>query len=263
MFDTVDHVGRLVLTKSLVGFRKDLAKAMKKDEEEFGVDTDQHEVLDAVAHAMLKQLGWQPPAPKEKKDGKPKKADKAQMDWTKDQAAEPPGPRARIDCLGCKRQFAVEEGMEVNVACPDCGAVHQVNSSMGTVSRIRPRPQMPTHIYELWVQSKDAKAWKKAPKVRRVTLDTWLSDHPLWIESPELVPRGARVADPDVPGSGNPLRIVCRDRVGTECDGFDTFDTPGRAQCTSCAQPYKIELVEGKLNVTTWSLDDEAAVRAE
>lgn len=247
---------RQVLKHALLVANVAAAKAKKKDEE-FGLDTTEHERFDVAVKGFLKQLGWTA------KGEAPR--DPAQLDFTKDKSAEPIVPRVRIDCLGCRRLLAVPEGKDVDVACPDCGAVHQVSSSEGVLSRIRPRPVMPTHIYELWVQSKDKPLWKNQSKVRRMALNDWLNnpDHALWIESPELVARGERVANPEVVGSGNPLRVDCAALVGTECGGFDSFDTPGATVCGTCGQKYKVEVVEGQLNVTAWSVDDEAAARGE
>lgn len=248
-----------VLTMALVGYRKALAAQQKKDEETFGLDTEQHEQFDGIAHAMLKELGWSPPT----KKAKPV-ADEKQMDWTKDQNAAAhattPAVKARVDCVRCKRRFAVPTGTEVDVACPDCGTVHQVSSSDdGTLFRLRERPQMPTHIAELWIKKKDPQAHGKLTKNMKRTLEAWLAEerNALWIEAAELVARGERCANPEVPGSGNPLRLVCRALMGNECDGFDTTDTPGESICPTCGQKYVVELIDGKCIARPWSIDDQ------
>lgn len=261
-FDTLSlpvrdvDMARHVLVHSLQIGRATAKKARKKDEE-LGLDTTEHERFEAEAKRLLGALGHG--------EGH----DPRQMDWTKDQnaaaAERPAAVKARIDCIGCKRLFAVPSGAEVDVACPDCGTVHQVSSSEdGTLFRIRERPQMPTHIAELWIKRKDPKTHGKLTKNMTRTLDAWLNEerNALWIEAAELVARGERVANPDVPGSGNPLRIVCRALMGNECDGFDTTDTPGESLCNTCGQKYVVELIDGKCIARPWSIDDQIAAES-
>lgn len=239
----------VVLTHALVGFRDDLAKAKKKDEERYGLDTDQHEQFDGIALAMLTELGWTPP----KKKGKEPKADQAQLDWTKDQ----PTRRAKVQCLACARNFAVPAGEHL-VACPDCGTIHLVKSDGQTVYKRLPVETMPDHLLALLNRKNNPELKQLSPK-EAAKLAEWMLAHPHHTSAPELVKKGERVADPAVPGSGNALRIDCslKTLAGTECAGFDSTDTPGTSVCSNCGQKYVVSIEDGRALIRLWSQADE------
>lgn len=262
----IEGVRGQVLTRALCVFRDALGKQKKKDEETFGLDTEQHEQFDGIAEAMLGELGWKP---RKKGTSSDAPSDPTQMDFTKDQSAMPTPRGARVKCLGCTRSFAVPHGADVLRRCPDCAAIHQVSADEeGTVFKLRHLVQPPDDVLALLLRSKDKQLAKLLPKEKRA-LDAWLNEHPDHMTNAELVERGDRVADPEVPGSGNALRIVCRAVTGVECEGFDATDTPGAALCPSCGQKYVVELVAGdalvgdRVLVRSWSIDDEAEARGE
>jgi predicted RNA-binding Zn-ribbon protein involved in translation (DUF1610 family) len=226
-----------------------VAKKARKKDEELGLDTTEHELFEVETKRFLKQLGW---------TAKGERAeDPAQLDFTKDAAAAGVRRGPRVDCTTCATGFAVPVGEKQRRRCPGCGDVYEVTSDEdGVVTFMKKREQMPTKIAELWSKAKQK---LKLSKVHRHELDEWLGANPDWIESPELVERGARVADPDVPGSGNPLRIDCSSPTlaGTECSGFDATDTPGSSVCPKCGQKYVVSIEDGRPLVRLWSQADE------
>lgn len=249
----VDGVIESVIVTALVEFREDLGKLKKKMAKK-RLGTEEAEGQDAAAKDALDQLGWVPTT-------KGKSSSTEVIDDTLplpfDEHAPPPAPRARVQCAKCARNFMVPAGDALR-ACPDCGTIHRVKSDEdGTVHQRRPLVRPPAEILELMVreQSEDlAPLTKREEKV----LANWRAANPDHLDNGEDVEPGDRVADPDVPGSGNAYWIGCRQIAGTDCDGFEATDTPGSALCPKCGQKYSVELTDGKVVVRCWTLDDEA-----
>jgi len=245
----VEGVSEDVLTSALVSHQSELGK-LKKKLTSAKVDTTNVEHHDAVIRDLLQQLGYVP----KKGGGVEVTVDDRQMPLPLGSLPAERGPR--VTCLVCSRLFAVPAG-DVKRRCPDCGTVHHiVTDEEGTLFRRHKVVEPPDDIRELLLRDKDPKA-KKLTKGERALVETWLEANPEYTTDAELVERGDRVADPEVPGSGNPLRIDCSAVAGTECAGFDTTDTPGVSVCPHCGQKYVIELVEGQVVARSWSLDDQ------
>jgi predicted RNA-binding Zn-ribbon protein involved in translation (DUF1610 family) len=239
----VEGVVEGVVITSLVEFRKELGKLKKKTAEK-NLDVADIEEHDAAAKDALEQLGWKPTPAK----GKGSRAEVVDtIDMFEPGKAAPPAPR--VQCLTCSRNFAVPAGEEVVRACPDCGTIHSVKASEdGTVFRRRKLVTPPEDILALLLREKDPQLKKLSAK-EKARLELWKKENPDYTTNPELVKPGDRVADPAVPGSGNPLRIDCSSPTlaGTECSGFDSTDTPGQAVCPKCGQKYVVSIeLDGK-----------------
>lgn len=232
---TLDVTGmrEQAVKQGLLLLRDELKRSQKKDEEKFGLHSDGKDLLEEAALDVLEQLGWRPT----KKGSAEVIRDPRQLEAPLGAAAR----QARVKCLVCARSFAVPAG-EALRACPDCGAVHRVKSDdEGTVFQRRQVIAPPDEILQLMIreQSQDL-APLSHDEVSQ--LAEWRSKNPDHVRNPEEVERGDRVADPAVPGSGNPLRIDCHSLVGNECQGFDATDTPGATVCPACGQKYSVLL---------------------
>lgn len=249
----VEGVIENVVTTALVEFRDDLAKLKKKLTKK-GLDTHEAEQHDAAAADLLSQLGWKP-TPKGRGSNAEVVDDNLPLPFgEKSGAPAAPVSRAKIHCKGpeCTRLFAVPPGDHLR-ACPDCGAVHRVKSDEdGTIHFEKLLQQPPDEILQLMLR---AKSEDLAPltKLEEKRLQKWVREHPDHVANAELVVRGERCADPDMPGSGNPLRIDCSRIAGTSCAGFDSTDTPGASVCPSCGHKYVVSIeLDGKVLVRPW-----------
>lgn len=231
---TLDVTGlrEQAVKQGLLLLRDELKRSQKKDEEKFGLHSDGKDLLEQAAMDVLEQLGW-----------RPKDKGKAEVIRDPRQGDLPLGTssRARVKCMACARAFSVPAG-EALRACPDCGTVHKVKSDEnGAVFQRKLMIPPPDDILQLMIreQSDDLAPLSHDETSR---LAAWRSKNPDHVKDPSLVEKGDRLADPNVPGSGNEFRIDCRSIAGTDCDGFDTTDTPGTAVCPSCGQKYSILL---------------------
>lgn len=250
----VEGVVEDVVTKALVEYREDLAKPQKKMEKK-GLDTAESEEHDAAAKDALEQLGWKP----EKKTGSRVEVvggDTLPLPLVFGDAAAGAAPHhARVQCATCARHFIVPAGDALR-ACPDCGTVHRVKSDEdGTVHQRRQLIRPPADILALMVREQADD--DDLTKVERTQLKNWREANPDHLTNDEHVEPGARVADPGTVGSGNPYFIGCGSLTGTECEGFQSTDTPGSAVCPTCGQKYVVEVVEGRVLVRSWTIDDE------
>lgn len=224
-----------VIVRALTIYRDELKKARKKDEV-MGLPVAEHHEHDKIALDLLEQLGFSP------KSG----GDKAEV--TAAELGQLPLPinHATVQCLTCSRNFRVPAGITLR-ACPDCGQVHKIKADEdGTLYERKPMVLVPPDIRALMVRKASDDADPLTPSEERA-LEVWLKANPNFIESDAPIEAGARVADPEVVGSGNPLRIDCTSITGKECEGFDSTDTPGHALCPRCGQKYVVEVNDGAL----------------
>lgn len=222
----------------LVALRDKIKKAVKANEE-LERPTDDLEELDEAAKDLLDQLGY-----KEPEKGKKANVGEVVRDDPK-QGKLPlefkPGPRARVTCNGCGRRFGLPVG-EARRKCPDCGMIQLVVSDEdGNVFRQRTLVEPPDEIRTLIVK-RDTDDMPPLNPAEQKTLDAWLAEHPDFILHAELVEAGDRLADPEKPGSGNPLEILCDALIGNGCEGFTSTDTPGTALCPKCGQKWTVTL---------------------
>lgn len=243
-----------VLMTALHTYRIELKKARKKDEA-MNQPTASHDADDKIALDMLTQLGYVPADSKGSKRDTAEVVDDRQASIFDD---HPPAPKARVKCIGCTTLFAVPEG-DRQVACPECGVVHRVKSGDGgTVYMAKRLARIPEEIAEL-VRRRDSDDLAPLTPTERMQLIEWMTANPDAVDPDTFFPKGERVADPTVPGSGNPLRIDCRSIHGSEidCDGFDSTDTPGEALCPHCGHKTTVELLDGVIIVKPYSPEDD------
>lgn len=223
--------------RGLLTLRAEIPKAIKKDRA-LGAPTKYHEELDTAARDVLEQMGWEPEA---KRGGSGVEAVRDERQMELPVGSQP--LQGRVTCLGCARMFAVPEGVHFR-KCPDCGTIHHISvGEDGALFQAVRAETVPDDILQLMIrETSDDLA--PLTEEEAETLRTWRLAHPDAVRSPETVEPGARLADPKVPGSGNPLRVECSILTGRECSGFETTDTPGVALCHKCGQKYAVELVK-------------------
>lgn len=219
--------------QGLLLLRDELKRSQKKDEEKFGLHSDGKDLLEEAAQDVLEQLGWRPKG----KGGVEVVRDDRQVEMPLGAKGAP----ARVKCIVCARLFAVPAGDALR-ACPDCGAIHRVKSDdEGTVFQQRQLVRPPDDILELMIREQSDDLAPLFPDEEK-KLREWREANPDHIKNGELVETGDRLADPEVPGSGNPFRVDCAAISGNECGGFETSDSPGSAVCPSCGNKYSIVL---------------------
>lgn len=236
----VDGLREQAVKQGLLVLRAEIKKAKAKDET-LGLITESHDELDQAALDVLEQLGWTP------KSGA--KGGSAEVVRDDRQGVLPlggaePKARVRVQCLGCARNFAVPLGLS-HKACPDCGTIHKVRSGEdGTVYERAIAVQPPDEILEL-MKREVSDDLAPLTDIEKRQLKNWREVNPVHLANGELVLPGDRVADPEVPGSGNPLEIQCTSYVENGCSGFTATDTPGTAVCPKCGQKFVVSLQEG------------------
>lgn len=236
----LDGLPEQAVTLGLLALLEQIKKARKANEG-LKLDTHEHDELEACAKDLLEQLGYVPPKRKGSnvgevtRDEEDPKQGKLPLEFK-------PGPRARITCNGCRRRFGVPVG-DQRRKCPDCGIIHHVVSDEdGTVFRQRTLIEPPDEILALFIARDSADLPPLNPADQK-TLDDWIAANPDHTLHGELVEKGDRLADPDRPGSGNPLEIVCDALIGNGCPGFFSTDTPGDALCPKCGQKWTVEIL--------------------
>jgi len=257
----LDGLPEQAVTLGLLALLEQIKKARKANEG-LKLDTTEHDELESCAKDLLEQLGYQPPK-KGKSDLGEVVRDPSQQDLP---LSFKPGPRARVTCnnLECRRRFAMPVG-EQRRKCPDCGTIQLVVSDEdGNVFRQRALVEPPDDIRALFVRS-TSDDLAPLTKAEAKTLKSWRAEHPDHILNGELVEQGDRLADPERPGSGNPLEIVCNDLVGNECRGFTTTDTPGVSVCPKCGQKWRVSLMKREADgllvplIQPWSEESDEA----
>jgi hypothetical protein len=229
----------------LVALREKIKRAEKMNIE-LKRSTDELEDLDGAARDLLDQLGYKEPEKKKRNDV----AEVVRDDRQKELALETkPGPRARITCLNeaCRCRFVVPVGQTLR-KCPDCHTMHAITSDEdGTVFKQRIVIEPPDDIRMLFIAQQSDDLPPLNPTQQK-TLDAWIKVNPDHTLTGELVEKGDRVADPDRPGSGNPLEILCDSYIGNGCPGFMTTDTPGQSLCPKCGSKWTVTLEKSEPN---------------
>jgi hypothetical protein len=241
----LDGLPEEAVTLGLVALREKIKRAEKVNLE-LKRSTDELEDLDAAAKDLLDQLGYKEPEKKKRNDVAEVVRDPKQRELPLEVK---PGPRARITCNNteCRCRFAVPVG-EIRRKCPDCGWIHFVTSDEdGTVFRQRTVVEPPDDIRGLMVREK-SEDLAPLTKAEQKELAAWRKANPDHTTDAELVPAGDRLADPERPGSGNPLEIVCDSYIGNGCGGFTTTDTPGESLCPKCGAKWTVSLEKTQPN---------------
>lgn len=245
-----DSLALRAVTLGQLALQKEIKKARKADEG-LEMDTSEHDELEACSKDLLQQLGYV--APKKKSQGGAEVTrDPRQLEAVLGKAAFP-------QCQACGRRFGVPAGEKAMRRCPDCGSPHAIASDAnGMIIMEKRLVEPPDEIRALMIRAKDKDAKPLSP-LEKKRLEKWVKENPDHTTNAEEILRGERVADPAVPGSGNPLEIICETYVQNGCSGFDSVDTEGKAgPCPKCGQLYKVMLEEGKVFVRPWSdLDTE------
>lgn len=228
----IEGLAEDAVKRGLLLLRSEIKKQKKNDEEKLGLETDGHDALDAVCVDVLKQMGWQPSD----------KAKKGRVEATHDnRQTDLPLDRPRLTCQTCQCKFAAPVGV-TSVKCPDCSAVFIFKlDEKGELLQMSEAVEPPDEIRALLVREKSDDT-KPLSQIEKKKLANWRKENPSVVANPELVKKGDRVADPNVPGSGNEFPIDCHSHTGVECKGFTSTDTPGDTVCPNCGQKYTIAL---------------------
>lgn len=246
--------GRAITVLHLMG--EQYVTAMKKLRAKMEDAEQPVTVLDAdlkLAADILEQAGY-----KRDEQARVESVDDKQLGIFTDASADAPPRMARVECLVCSRHFAVPVGDTIR-SCPDCGTSHRVKADAeGILYHRRILVVAPPEILELIRRKQDAnEKGEELPPKDAAELDAWLKANPDYVIEQALP--GDRVADPAVPGSGNPLRFDCSAATlsGNECDGFDGFDTPGQSVCPKCGNKYVVEILNGIILQRPWRPEDD------